>query len=59
MPVSVAARTIARRQFSVLRAMRSVGRTMEAHPFQRLSALPSAAPTYGAYAKRVGTQAAM
>lgn len=61
MPViATAARTVSRRQFSMLRSLRSVARGMEAHPFGRLSATQEAAkPTYGAYAKRVGTQAAM
>lgn len=54
------ARIVARRQFSVLRAVRSVGRSMESHPYERLSTTQRAAPgNWAGEMKRMGTQFAM
>ncbi|KAH6891413.1 hypothetical protein B0T10DRAFT_605690 [Thelonectria olida] len=53
-----AARAIQRRQFSLLSAMRTVGRSMEAHPFERLPVSQKPAPgDYAKLFKRAGGQA--
>lgn len=55
-----AARAIQRRQFSLLGAMRTVGRSMEAHPFERLPVSQKPAPgDYAKLFKRAGGQALM
>ncbi|RBR20956.1 uncharacterized protein FIESC28_05108 [Fusarium coffeatum] len=56
--VRSAARTVQRRQFSLLTAMRNAGRAMESHPFGRLPiSQKSASPDYAKMFKRVGSQA--
>ncbi|CAM1500808.1 Fc.00g099700.m01.CDS01 [Cosmosporella sp. VM-42] len=56
--VRAAARAAGRRQFSLLSAMRNVGRSMESHPFERLPiASKPAKPDWGKEFKRVGSQA--
>ncbi|KAF7544330.1 hypothetical protein G7Z17_g10039 [Cylindrodendrum hubeiense] len=51
-------RAAARRQFSLLGAMRTVGRSMESHPFERISITQKpASPDYAKMVKRVGSQA--
>ncbi|VUC35788.1 unnamed protein product [Clonostachys rosea] len=54
------ARTLGRRQFSIIRSLRQVGRSMEAHPFERLPAGTKPAPAdWGKQFRRVGSQAAI
>ncbi|KAK7403204.1 hypothetical protein QQZ08_001681 [Neonectria magnoliae] len=54
----IAIRAAGRRQFSLLGAMRTVGRSMESHPFERLPAsMKPAPPDYAKMVKRVGSQA--
>ncbi|KAH7266205.1 hypothetical protein NCS52_00104500 [Fusarium sp. LHS14.1] len=56
--VRSAARAVQRRQFSLLSAMRTVGRSMESHPFERLPiSQQPAKPDYAKMFKRVGSQA--
>lgn len=57
---SAVSRIATRRSFSILSAARSAARSMETHPFQRLSiAQKSAKADWVAEGKRVGKQAAM
>ncbi|KAM5352560.1 hypothetical protein ACJ41O_005282 [Fusarium nematophilum] len=56
--VRSAVRAVQRRQFSLLGAMRTVGRSMESHPFERLPiSQKPARPDYAKMFKRVGSQA--
>ncbi|KAH6986116.1 hypothetical protein BKA56DRAFT_670307 [Ilyonectria sp. MPI-CAGE-AT-0026] len=51
-------RAASRRQFSLLGAMRTVGRSMESHPFERIPITQKpASPDYAKMVKRVGSQA--
>ncbi|EJP62464.1 hypothetical protein MY4038_008343 [Beauveria bassiana] len=55
-----AARIIGRRHFSLLQSMRAVGRSMESHPFERLSKTQKSAPAnWAGEAKRFGVQISM
>lgn len=56
----IAARTLGRRQFSIIRSLRAVGRSMESHPFERLPVTQKPQkPDYGKMMRRVGSQAVM
>ncbi|CAH0048315.1 unnamed protein product [Clonostachys solani] len=51
-------RTMGRRQFSIIRSLRQVGRSMESHPFERLPVSAKSAPAdWGRQFRRVGSQA--
>lgn len=52
-------RTMGRRQFSIIRSLRQVGRSMEAHPFERLPTAKAAPADWGRQFRRVGSQAVM
>ncbi|AEO63492.1 uncharacterized protein THITE_2169475 [Thermothielavioides terrestris NRRL 8126] len=48
------------RNFSVLRSLRSLGRAMEPHPFERLPVASRPAPAdWGRLARRAGNQAVL
>lgn len=56
----VATRAIQRRPFSMLSSLRTAGRAMEAHPFERMPQTQKSAPAdWGKQIRRVSSQAAL
>ncbi|KAK3326372.1 hypothetical protein B0H66DRAFT_550783 [Apodospora peruviana] len=54
---TTSSRMVTRRQFSIIQSLRSFGRSIEAHPFERLPVTSqSAAADWGKLVKRTGKQ---
>lgn len=57
--VTLATRAIQRRPYSLMASLRAMGRSMEAHPFQRPAGTKGAPADWGKQARRTISQVVM